>query len=150
MNDKLMNDKLMNDKLMNDKLMNDKLMNDKLNDEREVMFFQIRNVDGSLDPVSAGVIVEADGSPRSLRLDEVQVKMLDYWKSPHSQARYPAQWAFSIPSEGIDLTFTSLIADQDLRLLFVCWESAARIEGPQTGFGYVEMTGYAHSMQGQF
>ena len=49
----------------------------------------------------------------------------------------------------------ALLADQELNVSFVYWEGAVRGQGvrqgrPVTGYGYVEMTGYAHSMQGQF
>jgi len=121
-----------------------------LDDGREIMFFQIRNEDGSLDPVSEGVLVKQDGRTAPLSRAAVQIKVLDYWESPRSQARYPARWALAVPSVGIDLILTPLVANQELPVLFTYWEGAVQVEGSQTGFGYVEMTGYAGTIQGQF
>jgi predicted secreted hydrolase len=50
---------------------------------------------------------------------------------------------------------TPLLADQENRLSFTYWEGAVDVTGtangqPVTGRGYVELTGYAGSMQGQF
>lgn len=121
-----------------------------LDDGREVMFFQIRKSDGRIEPVSSGVIVEADGRTRRLAHAAVQIEVLDYWQSPASKVRYPAKWNLVVPSADISVTITPLIPNQELQTMFVYWEGAVRVEGNQTGFGYVEMTGYADSMQGQF
>ena len=45
--------------------------------------------------------------------------------------------------------------DQELVVSFSYWEGAVRFQGnwgsdPVSGRGYVELTGYAHSMKGQF
>jgi predicted secreted hydrolase len=45
--------------------------------------------------------------------------------------------------------------DQELTVSYAYWEGAVRVEGERAeqavrGHGYVEMTGYAGSMQGQF
>lgn len=121
-----------------------------LDDGREVMFFQIRRSDGSIEPVSSGVIVEVDGRTRRLAHAAVQIEVLDYWQSPASKVRYPAKWNLVVPSANISVTITPLIPNQELQTMFVYWEGAVRVEGSQAGFGYVEMTGYAGSMQGQF
>ena len=47
------------------------------------------------------------------------------------------------------------MADQELRTAFVYWEGAVGLRGtsrggPVAGRGYVELTGYARSMQGVF
>jgi predicted secreted hydrolase len=53
------------------------------------------------------------------------------------------------------LTIKPYLADQELNVSFIYWEGAVQISGqaggkPVTGSGYVELTGYARSMQGQF
>ena len=60
-----------------------------------------------------------------------------------------------MPSEGLELDVEPLVADQEMRTSFVYWEGAVRLSGtgrgrPLTGRGYVELTGYARSMQGVF
>jgi predicted secreted hydrolase len=60
-----------------------------------------------------------------------------------------------IPSLSIDLEINPLIADQEMDVSYSYWEGAVDISGTKNGMsisgsGYVEMTGYAASMEGQF
>ena len=126
-----------------------------LSDGRELMYFQIRRQDGSVEPVSSGTLVNQDGSLQKFDFQQVELMVLDEWQSPTSGALYPSGWRLSLPDLGLDLTIEPLIADQEMNLSFTYWEGAVRIEGesagePVTGFGFVEMTGYAESMQGTF
>jgi predicted secreted hydrolase len=84
-----------------------------------------------------------------LSLGDIKITNLSTWTSPNSGAVYPAGWNFAIPGEGIDLHITPLINDQELRVSFTYWEGAVRIEGTQTGYGYVELTGYRESLRGR-
>lgn len=120
-----------------------------LDDQREIMFAQIRRRDGSVEPVSGGTIIFPDGTSRSLARDEVQITNLDTWTSPKSGATYPSEWSFAIPGEGIDLHITPLLNDQELQVSFTYWEGAVKIEGTQSGYGYVELTGYKDSIRGR-
>lgn len=120
-----------------------------LDDNREITFYYIRREDGSPEPVSAGVLVNPDGSTMPLGLDDIEITNLDTWISPHSGATYPARWRLAIPDQEIDLEITPLINDQELNVSFVYWEGAVRVEGSQTGYGYVELTGYKESLRGR-
>ncbi|MCB0190575.1 MAG: carotenoid 1,2-hydratase [Anaerolineae bacterium] len=120
-----------------------------LDDNREVMFFVIRLQDGRFEPASAGIIVNPDGSTDYLRLEDVEMTVLDTWTSPHTDATYPAEWQFAIPKAGINLHITPLLHDQELNVSFNYWEGAVKLEGSQSGYGYIELTGYAGSMQGR-
>lgn len=124
-----------------------------LSDGRELMFYQIRRADGSVEPVSAGTLVEADGSARRLASVDVLLTVSRTWSSPESGGEYPAGWRMQVPEAGIDLTLEPWLEDQEMRLSFVYWEGAVRVRGtsagrPIDGNGYVELTGYAESMQG--
>ena len=126
-----------------------------LSDGQELMYFQIRKEDGSLEAVSGGTLVAPDGTTRHLSADEVQLDVLDTWRSPVSGAAYPAGWRLRIPSAGLDLQATPWIADQEMQVSFVYWEGAVRLTGISqgvalTGNGYIELTGYAASIAGQF
>ncbi|MDE3089729.1 MAG: carotenoid 1,2-hydratase [Chloroflexota bacterium] len=119
-----------------------------LSDQREVMFFQIRRKDGSIEPLSSGTLVDPDGSTRALAREQVQIQVLDTWTSPKSGGRYPARWSVAIPSADIQLTLKPYIADQEMDISIVYWEGAVAITGRSngaavSGSGYVEMTGYA-------
>jgi predicted secreted hydrolase len=50
----------------------------------ELMLFQIRHKDGSIDPYSSGTLVRPDGTSLHLRREDVQVEALAQWKSPKS------------------------------------------------------------------
>jgi predicted secreted hydrolase len=120
-----------------------------LDDHRELMFFQIRNQDGSIEPLSSGTLIEADGTTNHLKRDDVKITPQEFWTSSFSQGRYPSQWRVEIPSENLDLTLTPLIADQEMRVSFTYWEGAVNVSGtsngkPVRGQGYVEMTGYGN------
>lgn len=120
-----------------------------LDDDREVMFFQVRRQDGSLEPVSTGVIVNRDGSTEALSPEDFELTVLDTWTSPQSGATYAAEWQVVIPKANLDLHIEPLLSEQELNVSYKYWEGAVRIEGSHTGYGYIEMTGYYQSIQGQ-
>jgi predicted secreted hydrolase len=126
-----------------------------LDDRTEVMLYILRKADGSIDLYSGGSLIGPDGKATTLALSDFQLKSTGSWVSPHNQAKYPSGWALSLPSKGIELTITPLIQDQELNLSLVYWEGAVDVRGTVggksvAGHGYVELTGYAASMQGQF
>ncbi len=58
------------------------------------------------------------------------------------------QHPFGSGIEDLDLTIEPLLADQELDVTIRYWEGAVKISGerngqPVSGFGYVELTGYA-------
>jgi predicted secreted hydrolase len=126
-----------------------------LDDGSELMVFQIRRDDGSIDPYSSGTLVSADGWTRHLERDDFQIMVERTWRSPHTGADYPAGWTIRVPVTGLTLRLEPYLADQELNVSYTYWEGAVRITGerdgrPVSGDGYVELTGYAGSMQGQF
>jgi predicted secreted hydrolase len=126
-----------------------------LDDGRELMFYQFRRADGSLGPLSAGTLVQPDGSAIHLKASDVQIETLATWPSPESQGVYPSRWRVVIPSAQIDLTVEPWLAEQEMRVSFPYWEGAVRARGTSggaavSGNGYVELTGYVSSMQGVF
>lgn len=126
-----------------------------LSDGRDLMLAVIRNEDGTIDPVSGGTIVEADGRFRPLGADEFELQVLDRWRSPESGADYPSSWRISIPGMNLDLTVEPWLDDQEMKTSFIYWEGAVRIIGMSqgleiTGHGYAELTGYVQSLQGVF
>lgn len=126
-----------------------------LSDGREIMYFQIRRRDGTVEPVSSGTLVNQDGSSQSFSFEQVGLTVMAEWQSPNSGATYPSRWRLTLPQAGVDLTLEPLVADQEMNLSFTYWEGAVRVGGesagqPIDGFGFVEMTGYAESMQGTF
>lgn len=126
-----------------------------LDDGSELMLYHIRRADGSIDPFSSGMLIGADGSTRRLSAGDFTISNTATWRSPHSGATYPARWIIALPTAGLSLTIEPYLADQELNLSFTYWEGAVLVSGQHGGRtvhgdGYVEMTGYAASMQGQF
>ena len=119
-----------------------------------LMFFQIRRDDGTLEPASSGSFILADGTVRHLDRAGWELEVLDTWTSPTSGAVYPAGWRIAIPAIGLELRGAPLMANQELNLTTVYWEGAVEFRGalngaPVTARGYIEMTGYAGSMDGR-
>ena len=126
-----------------------------LSDGTELMVYDIRRQDGSPDPFSSGAVIGPDGQVRRLAADDFSVAATATWKSPHSGGTYPAAWTLTVPSEGLTLHLKPRLADQELNLSIVYWEGAVQVDGeknglPVSGTGYVELTGYGQSLQGQF
>ncbi len=117
-----------------------------LSDGSELMFYQIRRVDGSVDFLSAGTWIDAAGNTIELDNGEVSISVKDYWRSERG-GRYPAAWAIQIDSLDTTLNVTSAMADQELATNVRYWEGAVDVSGTSskrkvTGRGYVELTGY--------
>lgn len=126
-----------------------------LDDDTELMVFQLRRADGSIDAFSSGTFVAADGSTTALSPGDFTLEVTDAWRSPRSGGEYPAGWRLRVPKVGLDLAIKPHLADQEMQVSYVYWEGAVGVEGtangaPVTGNGYVELTGYAGTMQGQF
>jgi len=123
-----------------------------LNNGMDLMFYQIRQQDGKIDPYSSGTIIFPDGNHQHLSLKDFQIEVLDNWKSQKSGATYPARWRVKVPHHQIDMLLTPTVKDQELitkestRVTY--WEGSVKVEGrdqgnPIKGMGYVELTGYS-------
>lgn len=126
-----------------------------LSDGSEVMLYALRRADGSRDPFSSGALIAADGATRTLVPDEFEIVATGEWRSPRTGGRYPAGWILTLPRADLRLTVSPLLADQEMRTSLPYWEGAVVVEGTRAGQaiagrGYVELTGYARSLQGQF
>ena len=126
----------------------------RLDDGRDLMVYRLRRNDGSADLRSSGTLVGPDGEVDHLERDEVEIAVLDWWQSPATGGRYPIRWRVRAPAEAIDLEVKSLIPGSELdgtaTTGVVYWEGPVVAEGSATGEGYVEMTGYAGSLEGRF
>ena len=110
-----------------------------LDNRTELMLFELRRKDGSIDPYSSGTFIDARGVAKHLRREEFTLEPLTYWH------KYPVQWRVRVPALNIDLTSRAVMPDQELRAKqggTVYWEGAVDYSGTHRGVGYVEMTGY--------
>ncbi len=125
-----------------------------LDDGSELMVFQLRKEDGSIDLYSSGTFVAPDGNTRHLGHEDFEIRVEDSWRSPNSGATYPAGWTLVVPKLDLTLSIDPYLSDQELIVSYAYWEGAVEVEGERagqavSGSGYVELTGYAGSMQGQ-
>ncbi|MGB4871870.1 MAG: lipocalin family protein, partial [Candidatus Promineifilaceae bacterium] len=125
-----------------------------LNNGGGLMIFQIRNADGSLEPLSSGSYIAPDGAITHLALADFDITVLDTWTSPASGGEYPAGWRIRIPKLDLDLEGRPLMPNQELNVSTTYWEGAVEFSGtlagrPLTAQGYIELTGYAGSMNGR-
>jgi predicted secreted hydrolase len=123
-----------------------------LEDGRDLMLFQIRRSDGSIDSHSSGTMIEANGRATHISRDDLKLAPGDAWRSPASGAVYPTVWTIELPLYKLSLKVRAAFNDQELRTTestgVTYWEGSVVIDGSSadhlvSGRGYLEMTGYA-------
>ncbi len=110
-----------------------------LDNNTELMLFELRRKDGSIDPYSSGAFIDVGGVAKHLRREMFTLEPLKRWR------KYPVEWRVRVPSLQIDLVCKAILPDQELRSKTGgpnYWEGAVDYSGSQTGVGYLEMTGY--------
>lgn len=113
----------------------------------DLMWYQLRQVDGNVSPWSRGVLVAADGTVTPLHPDGVAALPIGSWTAPDRGATYPAQWRLRTADDAFVLEVVPVLPDQELHTLVRYWEGAVEVRGmrsgrPVAGRGYLEMTGY--------
>jgi len=130
-----------------------------LSDGEDLMVYFLRRKDGTVEPSSSGTLVTRSGDSVHLKFPDINVEVVDYWKSPKSGGRYPSRWRMKVPSARIEMEISSLVPSQELLTEgstgVIYWEGAVAGKGtsagkPITCEGYVELTGYARGLGGLF
>ena len=131
-----------------------------LDDNRELMIYQLRRADGSVDPRSLGTLVEADGRLRHFRFGEFTLRPSGaQWRSAASGTTYPTEWLIDLPAFALQLQVKATFDNQELRTTestgVTYWEGSIDVAGrsgdrPIRGRGYLEMTGYGGQNMGMF
>lgn len=123
-----------------------------ISNRSDIMFFLLRTDSGDIHPASSGTFVDASGKSSHLERSQLEVTVLESWKSPTTGATYPSRWRMIIPSLNLDLDIISRLADQEMKTKqttgVTYWEGSVGIAGRSGnvrvgGGGYVELTGYA-------
>jgi predicted secreted hydrolase len=117
-----------------------------LGDGSALMFYSLRNRDGTRDPHSAGTWVDPAGRAQPLSSDQVMIDVKSHWTSPRG-GRYPSAWRIRVPVLGLDVETHPVLADQELGTKPRYWEGAVDLQGMRdgrevAGRGYVELVGY--------
>jgi predicted secreted hydrolase len=116
-----------------------------LDNETEIMIYQLRNKDSSIDEYSSAAIFNS-GRKILLKQKDFVIKVLRYWTSPEG-LKLPAEWQIEIPSQKISLKLSPRINDQLHRFNISYWEGSVAITGSYdskkiSGYGFAELTGY--------
>ena len=124
-----------------------------LEDGRELMVFGLRERSGGQSKSTSATVVARDGTTRTLKPAEFTLRSTGTWTSTKSRGKYPAGWTLAVPSEGLELVLTPLVADCELdsrstRVTY--WEGPIDVRGSAAGRGYAELTGYAGTLGGKF
>jgi predicted secreted hydrolase len=122
-----------------------------LDDGSALMAFRMRRADGS--SLYAGGSFRRAGEPvRRFGPDDVVFTPGRVWQSASSKARYPVQWRVATPAGAF--TVVARLDDQELDSRHstgaIYWEGLSELldaAGRRVGQGYLEMTGYAASLQ---
>jgi predicted secreted hydrolase len=92
------------------------------------MLYLLRRKDGTIESVSSGSFITADGTVQPLNNTDWQLEVLDTWKSPTSKAEYPAKWRLAIPKLALNLEGQPLMPNQELNLSTTYWEGAVNFK----------------------
>lgn len=115
-----------------------------LKDGRNLMFYQLRRKDGSIDPLSAGSISDQNGLQQRLDTDMLELTPVKFWDA--GDRRYPIEWRLTLKGEPHPWRIIARLANQEMRLSVRYWEGAVDVRdepsGDLLGKGYLEMTGY--------
>lgn len=118
-----------------------------LDDGADLMLFDLRRSDGTIDPYSSGTYIAKDGRSTHLKHADFELTPLTYWTSPKTGARYPVKWRIVVPSKNVALECSTPVPSQELvseeEAGQTYWEGAVSYSGSSSGVGYLEMTGYA-------
>jgi len=122
-----------------------------LDNQTELMLFQLRRRDGSLDRHSAGTYVDTSGRPRHLSREDFALTPVRYWRSARTGANYPVEWRIEVPALRLKLELHAALDNQELvsedNAGPTYWEGAVSYSGSAKGVGYLEMTGYDRPVQ---
>lgn len=122
-----------------------------LEDNSELMCYQLRDSQNNVSEYSCGTwIPDNTGIYHFLSNEDFTIEVLDFWKSPQTNAKYPSGWRIKVPKFDIDLEIHPFIKNQELdtrgTTMIVYWEGACKVTGtPSNGKAYVELVGYDRS-----
>lgn len=113
----------------------------------DLMYYQLRNADGSVSEFTTGSFIDPDGNKTTINPEDVELDVLDTWESPHSRSVYPSQWNMKIPKFDLQLELVTLFPDQEMDVSVRYFEGTLGISGEVNGQqiggnGFIEMTGY--------
>ena len=116
-------------------------------DNTELMLFRVRSEKEGQD-FSSGTCIK-NGKTIILSKGDFSITPTATWKSQKSSATYPSSWKVSVPACGLETAVKTRSSDQELT--FPDQQVSSYYEGgvhsaDESVIGYVELTGYAQSL----
>jgi predicted secreted hydrolase len=113
-------------------------------DGRDLMYYLLRRTDGSVDPHSAGTLIDRDGRTTRLAAGDVRLEALRWWRSADG-VRYPVAWRMDL-YDGSAYRVEAVFDDQRMDTTVSYWEGMVQVfateSGAPLGRGYMELAGY--------
>ena len=111
-----------------------------LNDGTELMYYQLRDLEGKSHPYSAGKTISLMGFDWTLTNSDIVLEEIQDWIAPDG-TRYTTQWRMQFGNN--DWLINALFQEQLMDLTFQYWEGAVNVtdydSGEKIGVGYLEM-----------
>ncbi len=110
----------------------------------ELMYYRLRQPDGTATKLSAGSFSDSDGHSTALTSESLTLTPTRYWTSPDSKVAYPVEWDAKLDVKGQTKKFhlAARLDSQEMPLSVRYWEGAIQATGDLSGKGYLEMVGY--------
>jgi len=124
-----------------------------LSDSSAIMLYLLRDANGKISRFSGGTLLQGSDSPKSLSFDAIEASPQSWWRSAATGGRYPVAWRLKIA--GYELHVSTPVENQELDTRkttgVIYWEGYIEVSGkvkgaPLRGMGYLEMTGYAQTV----
>jgi predicted secreted hydrolase len=110
------------------------------NDHSELMYYQLRNLEGGAHVYSSGNHTSLMGAQSAISRDELALEELDSWQAPDG-TDYTTRWRMRYKDN--DWIIQAVFADQLMDVTFQYWEGAVDVieqnSGEVIGRGYLEM-----------
>ncbi len=104
----------------------------------KLMLFRLRQSGG--ENYVSGKWIEADGRSELLASDAII--LTPAVQTPIGERLLPTEWTIEIPSRALKIKISPLNPQSWMATSIPYWEGPIRIQGSQSGVGYLEMTGY--------
>ena len=123
-----------------------------LDDGRDLMLYRLRTDQGTASRFSAGVLVQPDGSSRTLAREDFEVEAIRRWRD-NVGVEWPVAWRVRLPDTALDLEVRPAFDAQRWKATVSYWEGAVDVmdsaSGESVGQGYLELSGYADTRSGR-
>ncbi len=111
-----------------------------LTDNSELMYYQLRDLQGGAHANSGGNYTSLMGTQTSVTRDDIELDSLDTWTAPDGTV-YTTEWRLRWRDN--DWRVRAVIPDQLMDVTFQYWEGAVdvmdNVSGEAVGRGYLEM-----------